>query len=118
MKRIAIPIVKGELSPYFGQCNHYEIFDIEGEDIQHHAVEVPPSRELSDLPEWVAEQGITDVIAYRVDKQIIRLFSKYKIQLFIGIPVSSPESLIQDYLEGNLRSDSAVIADIMGGVHN
>ena len=113
MKRVAIPIAQGKLSPLFGQCNHYEIFDIEDQEVLRDSIEIPPGKTLPELPEWAASQGITDVIVHKVDKQIIQLFSAFKINLFVGIPMKAPREIIHDYLEGNLKSNSQVITEII-----
>ncbi len=112
MRRVAIPIEKGRLSEYFGQCSHYEIFDVEGVEISSNEVGLPPNRELARLPEWAAQQGITDIISYKIDRKIINLFSLHKINLFVGIPLSSPEKLIEDFLKGRLKSDGEIITEI------
>jgi predicted Fe-Mo cluster-binding NifX family protein len=109
MKKVAIPVVQGRLSEYFGHCNHYEIFEIEGNEIQSNAIEMPPCKDLTKLPEWAAQQGITDIIVYKVDKRIISLFSRHKINLFVGIAINTPQNLIEDYLSGRLRSDEKII---------
>jgi predicted Fe-Mo cluster-binding NifX family protein len=112
MKRVAIPVEKGKLSSYFGQCNHYELFDVEGKEITRNRVEVPRVQQVEDLPGWAAQQGITDVIAHRVSKQIVSLFSEYKINLYLGIKSDDPEKLIGMYVAGNLQSDMNIIKEI------
>jgi len=112
MKRVAIPVVQGRLSEYFGKCNHYEIFEIEGTNFKSDEIEVPQHKELVKLPEWAYRQGITDIIAYKVDKKIISLFTGYKINLFVGIPINTPQHLIEEYINGNLKSDEKIIQEI------
>lgn len=112
MKRVAIPISKSELSEFFGQCNHYEIFEIEKEIVNRKMVELPLGMDVSELPEWLKEMGVSDVIAYKVNKKIITLFAANKVNLFIGVAKKSPESLIDDYLNGTLESDKNIIEEI------
>jgi predicted Fe-Mo cluster-binding NifX family protein len=111
MKRVAIPVVKGKLSEQFENCNYCEIFEIDGDNVKSNEVEVPP-RDISQLPEWAEKQGITDFIVYKINKNIIRLLTAKKINLFIGIKVSSPDRLIEDYMNGALRSDEKIIEEI------
>ena len=103
MKRIAIPIVKGKLSEHFGQCNHYELFEVDGKVIKSNELTVPINKDVEYLPIWAYEQGITDIITYRVDKRIISLFAANKINLFVGISIESPEFLIESYLNGTQK---------------
>ncbi|OQX78684.1 MAG: hypothetical protein B6D64_06065 [Bacteroidetes bacterium 4484_276] len=115
MKRVAIPVVNGKLSEFFAQCNHYEIFEIEGVQIKRNEIKEPSVKEIAMLLPWVVSQGITDVIAYKVDKRIIELFAGYKINLYVGIKRGSPREIILDYLNGTLKSDKKIISEIMAG---
>ncbi len=112
MRRVAIPISKSELSEFFGHCNHYEIFEIEKEIVSREMVELPLEIDVTELPKWLKEKGVTDVIAYKVSRKIISLFASNKVNLFIGVAKKSPESLIDDYLQGTLESDKNIIDEI------
>ncbi len=112
MKRVAIPVVNQKLSEYFGQCSHYEIFEIDGRQINHHNIDVAPMTELADLPSWSSAQGITDIIVHKVDKRIISLFLAHKINLFVGVNINTPHMLIEDYLNGKLTSNKNIIQEI------
>lgn len=113
MKRIAVPVSKGQLSEHFGQCNHYEIFDIYDGNVKSEEIEISPDKNVEDLPEWAASKGFTDIIAHKIDKRIINLFIPYRINLFVGIPINSPPNLIKDYINGNLKSDERIISEII-----
>ncbi|HDR50794.1 MAG TPA: hypothetical protein ENN90_04110 [Mariniphaga anaerophila] len=113
MKRVAIPVTNGQLSEYFEQCDYYEIFHIGSENTQIEKMENPHGGDITKLPEWVAGIGITDIITYKIDKHIINLFTSYRINLFVGIPVNSPHNLIKDYMNGKLISDQKIINEII-----
>ncbi|MEN8118396.1 MAG: hypothetical protein ABFS16_15530 [Bacteroidota bacterium] len=113
MKRVAIPISNNNLSEYFGGCNYYEIFEIEGKDIQKRMLDIPSVSDVTELPSWLEKQGVTDVIAYKVDKRIISLFASKKVNLFVGIARKQPELLIEDYLNGKLISDERIISELI-----
>ncbi|MCY1722296.1 hypothetical protein OU798_18220 [Prolixibacteraceae bacterium Z1-6] len=112
MKRVAIPIVDGKLSEYFGGCSYYEIFEIEEGKVQQRKIEMPEVSSVSELPLWLEKQHITDVIVYKVNKNIITLFASKKVNLFVGVPQNSSDKLIDDYLNGNLESDKNIIIEI------
>ncbi len=112
MRRVAIPIVDNNLSEYFGGCNFYEIFEIEDGEVRKSSVEIPTVDTVDQLPQWLRERGISDVIVYKIKKEIIRLFASQKINLFVGIHQDTPENLINDYLHGNLESDEKIIQEI------
>lgn len=112
MKRVAIPVVNGKLSEYFGQCNHYVIYEIDNHIIINNDLVIPPNKNLLSLPKWAVENNITDIITYKIDNEIISLFTENKINLFVGVAVNTPQILIEDYLSGRLNSDENIIKEI------
>lgn len=111
-KRVAIPVNNEQLSEYFGECCYYHIFETDGTVTGHHSLQIPAGKVVSELPRWLGEEGITDVITFKIDPKIIHLFASEKINLFIGVPVDSPENLIDAYLQGRLESDEKMIREI------
>lgn len=111
-KRIAIPIMNGKLSQFFGECSHYEIFEIDGKTVKRNEANFPDGTGVAELPAWLDEKGITDVITFKVNPKIINLFASKKVNLFVGVSVDSPEKLIEDYLQGKLESDEKIIHEI------
>lgn len=112
MKRVAIPVNNEKLSEYFGQCSHYEIFEIDGKHVSRHKIDDAPKADPEDLPDWTISQGITDIIVHKVDRQIITQFLDNKINLFVGVNVDTPQNLIEDYLQGKLISNNHIINEI------
>jgi predicted Fe-Mo cluster-binding NifX family protein len=113
MKRVAIPVVNGRLSEYFGKCSHYKIFDIDVKTINEKEFEVPIFTDISVLPQWAHKKGITDIISYKLEKNIISMFSMHKINVYVGITINTPDALIKEYLNGTLKSDERIISEIM-----
>lgn len=113
MKRVAIPINNGKLSEYFGKCSYYKVFEIEGDFIHEKDYELPVVNNTDELPAWAFENGITDIITYKIDKQIINFFGKYKINLFVGIDLDTPEHLISEFMKGRITSNHKIISEII-----
>lgn len=111
-KRVAIPVTNEKLSEFFGECNHYEIFEIDGKIVGRQQARVPSGTGMSELPGWLEEKGITDVVTFRVNPKIINLFASIKVNLFVGVPIDSPQNLMEDYLQGKLESDEKIIKEI------
>jgi hypothetical protein len=111
-KRVAIPVTNEQLSEYFGECSHYEIFEIDGKIVYRKEANFPAGAVSSELPEWLEEKGITDVITFKVNHKIINLFASKKVNLFVGVPIDSPQNLIEAYLQGKLESDEKIIQEI------
>lgn len=112
MKRVVIPVANDKLSEHFGACFYYEVFEIDGENIEKKSFELPVLANIDELPDWLEKQGISDVISHRVKKEIISLFAAKKVNLFVGVPLSSTQKLIDDYLQGKLESDKNIIQEI------
>lgn len=113
MKKVAIPVANDKLSEHFGACSYYEVFEIDGEHVRRNTFEMPSVVSVTELPLWLEEQGITDVITHRIKKEIIALFAAKKINLFVGASLKSTEELIDDYLQGKLESDKEIIQEII-----
>lgn len=62
----------------------------------------PPPHEPGLLPGWVAEWGVNLVIAGGMGKRAQELFSDAGEKVIVGAPSAKPESLVMDYLAGNL----------------
>jgi predicted Fe-Mo cluster-binding NifX family protein len=112
MKRIAIPMANDQLSENFGECNYYTIFEFDNNIKSTKTTYLPAGIDSIELPSWLKGEGITDVITYKINRKIITLFAAEKINLFLGIPISSPEKIIDDYLQGKLVSDKRIIAEL------
>jgi hypothetical protein len=113
MKRVAIPVTDGKLSEYFGECSEYEVFEMDNVSIRKVVLQIPGKRDINRLPAWAARQGITDIITHKVDKKILSLFIKNKINFFIGVPVDEAWNIINEYRNGSLESDDKIIREIL-----
>jgi len=112
IKRVAIPLNEGKLSEYLADCSHYHIYEIDGVNIEHSSLQAPALKGIEELPLWIADQGITDIIAFKMDRKIVSLFTGYKINIFLGAPFVSPRELITEYVNGRLTSNEQVIKEI------
>ncbi len=113
MKRIAIPIVNNKLSENFGECNYYTIFEVGKRVKSTKTALLPAGIDMLALPLWLKGEGITDVITYKINREIINLFVAEKINLFLGIAIDTPEKIIDDYMQGKLVSDRKIIAELI-----
>lgn len=112
MKRVAIPILNNKLSENFGECNYYTIFEIDKKINSAQKGILPEGIDSVDLPRWLKGEGVTDIITYKINRQLVNVFAAEKINLFLGIPIDSPEKIIDDYLQGKLVSDKKIIEEL------
>ena len=113
MKRVAIPIVNNKLSENFGECNYYTIFEIDKKIKSSKTTLLPDGIKLQELPVWLKNEGVTDVITYKVNRLIMNLFVAEKINLFLGIAIDTTEKIIDDYMQGKLVSDGKIISELI-----
>lgn len=111
MTRIAIPIIDTMLSEKFEDCSFYHIYSIDLGKLQAEPIIVNAQNLPLNIPEWIKEWEITDVIANGMNKLSISDFSETKINLFIGVEINTPEKLIEDYLKGTLKSNTQNISN-------
>ena len=103
-KRIAIPLENGRLCAHFGHCQQFAIIDTENNSISAETLVTPPPHEPGLLPAWLAEKGVTDVIAGGMGQRAIDLFNHQKINVFVGAPQKSSKELATDLINNSLAA--------------
>ena len=103
-KRIAIPLENGILCSHFGHCQQFAIIDTNDTLITGQQLITPPPHEPGVLPAWLAEKGVTDVIAGGMGQRAISLFNDQNINVFVGAPIKNPKDLASDLLSNTLQA--------------
>ncbi len=101
-KKIAIPMEDGALCAHFGHCQSFAIVSVDQNHIREIHMVVPPEHQPGLYPRWVADMGVTDVIAGGMGQKAIQLFHQQKINVFTGAPIKSAKELVQDFLNDDL----------------
>jgi predicted Fe-Mo cluster-binding NifX family protein len=104
--RIAIPVAQGRLSLHFGHCAEFVVVDVDPETktIQGTETLPAPPHQPGLLPQWLAERGVNMVIAGGMGMRAQQFFQQYNIQVVIGAPSETPETVVQGYLAGTLET--------------
>ena len=105
-KCIAVPLENGVLCPHFGHCQKFAILKINNGLIEDEQEHTPPEHQPGLYPQWIAQFGVTDVIAGGMGQRAIELFNAQKINVFVGAPIKSAKELVTDFLAGNLQLES------------
>ena len=102
--RYAIPVSGGMVSTHFGHCEQFALIDVDEEQREILSKELVPSpgHQPGLLPEWLAEQGVSVVIAGGMGSRAQSLFQQNRIEVVIGALESDPETAVLSYLDGNL----------------
>ena len=103
--RIAIPLAGGKLSPHFGHCEGFALFDVDPTEkkILRREEIVAPPHEPGLLPRWLAERGASVVITGGMGQRAQQLFAQHGISVVLGAPADVPERVVGDYLAGTLQ---------------
>ena len=104
--KIAIPLTNGVISSHFGHCEQFAIIDadIESKEIKNTDVLTPPPHEPGLLPKWLSEMSVELVIAGGMGQRAQQLFQQNNIDVIVGIANSTPEELVELYLNNQLQS--------------
>ena len=103
-KKIAIPIDdNGVLDAHFGQCHYFALHKVEGEEIVSEEIVQPPPHEPGVLPSWLADLGVTDVLAGGMGNRAIQLFNQYGVNVFVGAPKIKAKELVNGYLNNSIE---------------
>ena len=105
MKRvIAIPTVRGELTPHFGHCEQFALVETEDNKIDKVRYVTPPGHQPGIYPRFLSEHGVHVIIAAGIGQRAQHLFSQYNIEVYLGVNSGSPEKLVEDFLNDRLQT--------------
>jgi predicted Fe-Mo cluster-binding NifX family protein len=103
---IAIPLQNNRLCQHFGHCEQFALIEVENQSIISEKLVTPPPHEPGLLPAWLAERGVTDVIAGGMGQRAIGLFEAQNIQVNVGVDEKSPSDLVSEWLNNELVTGS------------
>ena len=102
--RYAIPVNNGTLAGHFGHCEAFAMFDVDdssGTIVARDAVP-SPGHQPGFLPGWLAEQGVSAIIAGGMGPRAVGLFEENRVHVILGAPEEPAEDVMQKYLTGEL----------------
>ena len=105
-KVLAIPVLEGKLSPHFGRCEEFAFIETQGKKIVRTEMRASPGHEPGVFPQWLYDQGADVVIVGGMGESAQRLLEEKGIEVIIGAPMDSPESLARQYLSNVLVTGS------------
>ena len=101
-KIIAVPLENGVLCEHFGHCEQFAIVHVENGVIASIEVLTPPEHVPGLYPRWVAEFGVSEVIAGGMGQKAIDLFNQQKINAYVGAPKQTAEVLVNAFINDEL----------------
>jgi len=103
-KKIAVPVSEnGTLDAHFGHCRYFALLETEDNQIISEGKIVPPPHEPGLLPRWLAEKGVTDIIAGGMGQRAIQIFNSSGVNAFVGAPRLSAREIVEGFLNKSLE---------------
>jgi len=102
--RYAVPVTDGNIAEHFGHCSHFAFFDIDEARnvIVKKEMVASPGHEPGVLPAWLAEEGVSAVIASGMGSRAQGLFRENRIEVIVGVLGDDPEKAVLDYIRNML----------------
>ncbi len=104
--RYAVPVSGGVVSLHFGHCEQFALIDVDEDkkEIINKELVSSPGHEPGLLPKWLAEQGVSFVIAGGMGSRALDLFQQNSIGVIIGTMENDPEKAVLSHLDGKLAT--------------
>jgi predicted Fe-Mo cluster-binding NifX family protein len=104
--RIAVPVTDGKVAAHFGHCSHFALFDVDEatKGIVKKELIPSPGHQPGFLPAWLAEEGVSVVIASGMGSRARAIFNENRIEVVIGALDEDPEKAVLNYLKGELAT--------------
>ena len=107
-KVLVVPVSGGKLSAHFGHCEQFAFIETQNGKIIETEMRNPPAHEPGVLPRWLYEQGADVAIVGGMGESAQQLLREKGIEVIIGAPMDSPESLANQYLSNTLVAGANV----------
>ena len=104
--KCAVPVSGGSVATHFGHCEQFAMFDVDEESKEVIGKELvsSPGHQPGLLPEWLAGQGVSVVIAGGMGSRAQNLFQQNSISVVLGVLESDPEKAVLSYIDGELAT--------------
>jgi len=104
--RYAIPVSDGVVATHFGHCDQFALIDVDEARKAIVGKEIIPSpgHEPGLLPVWLAEKGVSVIIASGMGSRAQNLFKQNRIRVIIGALEGDPERAVLDYISDTLAT--------------
>ena len=104
--RYAVPVTDGKVAMHFGHCQHFALFDVDAarKKILSKEIASSPGHEPGVLPVWLADEGVSAVIAGGMGSRAQDLFRQNRIEVIIGAKEGDPEKAVLECLNGTLAT--------------
>jgi len=108
--KYAVPVSGGVVSAHFGHCEQFALIDVDEakKKVLKKELVNSPGHQPGLLPQWLAEEGVSMVIAGGMGSRAQNLFQQNRIGVIIGAMEKDPEKAVISYLNGALTTGSNI----------
>ncbi len=103
-RKFAIPTVDGKSCAHFGHCQSFAVVEVEGVDLGVMNFMDPPAHQPGTYPRFLADQGVSIVIAGGMGQMAQNLFQQNNIEVHMGVGVEEPHFLVEQFLRNELQT--------------
>lgn len=96
------------ISEKFEKTSTYKIFTIFHEVILKEKFIQTSDRSPEAIATLLNENGVTEVLARKLDLSTLEVLNKFKINVFVGVKGDNPDSVIREYMEGKLITNDKI----------
>lgn len=104
-RKIAMPVTNtGTLDGHFGHSKFFVFFTEEAGKIIAEETLVPPPHKPGAIPNWLVENGATEVIAAGIGQKAIKVLNSKGVEAIAGAPQIAKTEVLEHYLKNSLPS--------------
>lgn len=108
--KIAIAKDGNMVSGHFGHCEGFQVYHVEEGKVVGNEFLANPGHRPGALPKFLSENGTNMIISGGMGGSAQTLFQASGIEVVVGVQ-GTLESVINEYVEGNLTSTNSVCSD-------
>lgn len=103
---IAVPLRENKFSTHFGGAEAFALYTVDRStrEVKKRQDVVSPEHGRGVLPAWLRQQGATLVLASGMGPRASDILARYGIEVMLGIAGDDPDAVVQEFLEGTLRT--------------
>ena len=103
-KLFAVPTESGKLCAHFGHCEKFAVVKTEENKIIDVEYLTPPVHQPGVYPKFLADNNVSIIISGGMGVKAQNLFAENNIEVCMGVNAESPETLVQQYIDGILKT--------------
>ena len=103
-RKFAIPTVDGKSCAHFGHCQSFAVVEVDGADLGVMNFMDPPAHQPGTYPRFLANQGVSIVLAGGMGQMAQNLFQQNNIEVHMGVGVEEPHFLVEQFLSNELQT--------------